>query len=175
MSTLLRINMDSYGEWRWNLADNGTIVLNSYESSATRDEALEEATNALTEAGITADHTVMDGTTEPIVDKMRPPKVDAILEARRGGYAAPGQEGEVTPEGAKAREQIVTKMIDAEKKVREKRTPAPKLDEAPDVGMEEPKAKTKVKNADGTPAVQEEPNPLAAQRRKVKQTVGDGT
>jgi hypothetical protein len=42
--------------------------------------------------------------------------------------------------------------------------------------MEEPKATTKVKNADGTPAKkEEEPNPLAAQRRKVKQTVGDGT
>lgn len=159
--SLLRIAPDNYGDWRWTYATDNSVTMSSYRPAASRDEALEEAKAAMEEAGVTADYVFLDGLTKPINDVLPPPKVDAILEARRGGYAAPGEEGITTKEGLEVKNKLVQKMIDADTKA------AAKNEQPPDIMESEPKPRAPRKKEP------EEPNPLAQQRAKAKQTLGD--
>jgi uncharacterized protein YegP (UPF0339 family) len=82
----IEVYQDNYGDWRWVALEAGEAVERSDGYFDSQAEALASAQEVSERAQINVDGVSQD------LDKLPPPpKINTLLEAQRGGYAAPEQ------------------------------------------------------------------------------------
>ncbi len=101
----LNVFQDNYGDWRWALMDGGNAVDRSDGSFAEQEEALEDVAAFIEETGFTG-RLMVDGASRDITTLMKPPKINAAMEAARAGIPQQQLTPEQEEKAQEARERL---------------------------------------------------------------------